>query len=48
MNNPYYSICARGDLNQTVPKLAGCTDTKYTNLALFNEMKAWAINGPTA
>lgn len=48
MGNPYYSICARGDLIPGKPKLSGCTDTKYVNYGLFNQMKVWAINGPTA
>lgn len=34
--NPSSSICARGDLNETVIKLSGCTDTKVTNYELFS------------
>lgn len=53
--NPWSAICARGDLlNATEPynlppigRASGCTDSKLSNVSMFWERKAYAVNGPT-
>lgn len=46
--NPYWSICARGDLDPSRPRASGCTDTKVTSASLARRRAVLAVNGPTA
>lgn len=45
--NPYYAICARGDLHRSNATAKGCYDTKVTSFTYgAMSQKAQAVNGP--
>ena len=45
--SPLAAVCARGDLDNTLPDARGCFDTKVTSYELALELQADAITGPT-
>lgn len=45
--NPLAAVCARGDLDKSLPDARGCYDTKVTSYDLALQLKADAISGPT-
>ena len=45
--DPFFAVCARGDLNARHPEARGCYDSKVTNYEMALRLEAEVINGPT-
>jgi hypothetical protein len=47
VGNPYFAVCARGDLIDGAPVAKGCYDSKVTSAELARQLQAEVVCGMT-